>query len=177
MLNAMGQGNDGSMSTIHARSARDVFNRIASYALQSVEHLPHAASYQLVAGGLEYVVFISRHPKVPGPSRSSEGPQLTIDHEKAHVGDLTGRLRAKESLSFAGLPLLGEVAPTKSPVAEGNTSRATRDTSMDWPSLIWLGPALDLDRGSQVRGCGHSSCAGVQQPRRSYGPPGDPVSP
>ena len=63
MLNAMGQGNDGSMSTIHARSARDVFARIASYAIQSAEHLPHAASYQLVAGGLDYVVFISRHPK------------------------------------------------------------------------------------------------------------------
>ena len=35
MLNAMGQGNDGSLSTIHARSARDVFNRIATYAIQS----------------------------------------------------------------------------------------------------------------------------------------------
>jgi Flp pilus assembly CpaF family ATPase len=61
MLNAMGQGNDGSMSTIHARSARDVFNRIATYAIQSAERLPHAASYQLVAGGLDCVVFISRH--------------------------------------------------------------------------------------------------------------------
>jgi Flp pilus assembly CpaF family ATPase len=63
MLNAMGQGNDGSMSTIHARSARDVFNRIATYAIQSQEQLPHAASFQLIAGGLDYVVFISRHPK------------------------------------------------------------------------------------------------------------------
>jgi pilus assembly protein CpaF len=63
MLNAMGQGNDGSMSTIHARSARDVFNRIATYAIQSPEQLPHEASYQLISGGLDYVVFISRHPK------------------------------------------------------------------------------------------------------------------
>ncbi len=63
MLNAMGQGNEGSMSTIHARSARDVFNRIATYAIQSAERLPHEASYQLVAGGLDYVVFVSRHPR------------------------------------------------------------------------------------------------------------------
>jgi len=63
MLNAMGQGNDGSMSTIHARSARDVFSRIATYAIQSAEQLPHEASFQLIAGGLDYVVFISRHPK------------------------------------------------------------------------------------------------------------------
>lgn len=62
MLNAMGQGNNGSMSTIHARSARDVFNRVATYAIQSAERLPHEASYQLIAGGLDFVVFVSRHP-------------------------------------------------------------------------------------------------------------------
>ena len=62
MLNAMGQGNDGSMSTIHARSARDVFGRIATYAIQSAERLPHEATYQLIAGGLDYIVFVSRHP-------------------------------------------------------------------------------------------------------------------
>lgn len=61
MLNAMGQGNDGSMSSIHARSARDVFRRVATYAIQSAERLPHEASYQLVAGGLDFVVFVSRH--------------------------------------------------------------------------------------------------------------------
>lgn len=62
MLNAMGQGNDGSLSTIHARSARDVFRRVATYAVQSSERLPHEASYQLIAGGLDFVVFVSRHP-------------------------------------------------------------------------------------------------------------------
>lgn len=60
MLNAMGQGNDGSMSTIHARSARDVFSRIATYAIQSNQRLPHEATFQLIAGGLDFVVFISR---------------------------------------------------------------------------------------------------------------------
>lgn len=63
MLNAMGQGNDGSMSTIHCRTARDAFNRIATYAIQSAESLPHEASFQLIAGGLDYVVFVSRHPE------------------------------------------------------------------------------------------------------------------
>lgn len=63
MLNAMGQGNDGSMSTIHARSGRDVFNRVATYAIQSAEQLPHEAAFQLIAGGLDFVVFISRHPR------------------------------------------------------------------------------------------------------------------
>jgi len=60
MLNAMGQGNNGSLSTIHARSAREVFNRIATYAIQSRERLPHEASYQLIAGGLDFVVYMAQ---------------------------------------------------------------------------------------------------------------------
>ena len=60
MLNAMGQGNDGSLSTIHARSAREVFNRIATYAIQGGERLPHEASYQLISGGLDFVVYVSQ---------------------------------------------------------------------------------------------------------------------
>lgn len=63
MLVAMGQGNDGSMSTIHARNSREVFERIATYAIMAQEGLPHEASFRLIAGGLDYVVFISRHPK------------------------------------------------------------------------------------------------------------------
>ncbi len=60
MLNAMGQGNDGSLSTIHARTAREVFNRISTYAAQSQERLPREASFQMVAGALDFVVFMDR---------------------------------------------------------------------------------------------------------------------
>ncbi|MCX6398394.1 MAG: ATPase, T2SS/T4P/T4SS family [Propionibacteriales bacterium] len=60
MLNAMSQGNDGSMSTIHCRSARDAFDRMATYAIQAEERLPHEATYRLIAGALDYIVFIKR---------------------------------------------------------------------------------------------------------------------
>ena len=60
MLNAMTQGNDGSLSTIHANSSHDVVNRIATYAIQAPEHLPWAATVQLVASALDFVVFIRR---------------------------------------------------------------------------------------------------------------------
>ena len=40
MLNAMTQGNDGSLSTIHSNSSLEVFNRISTYAIQSAERLP-----------------------------------------------------------------------------------------------------------------------------------------
>ncbi|WP_329132939.1 ATPase, T2SS/T4P/T4SS family [Streptomyces sp. NBC_01476] len=60
MLNAMSQGNDGSLSTIHANSSAEVFNRISTYALQAKERLPVEASQMLVAGAIDFVVFIQR---------------------------------------------------------------------------------------------------------------------
>ncbi|HVE29588.1 MAG TPA: ATPase, T2SS/T4P/T4SS family, partial [Mycobacteriales bacterium] len=60
MLNAMSQGNDGSLSTIHANSSSEVFNRIATYALQAAEHLPIEASHMLIAGAINYVIFVER---------------------------------------------------------------------------------------------------------------------
>ncbi|MFJ8308942.1 MULTISPECIES: CpaF family protein [unclassified Streptomyces] len=60
MLNAMSQGNDGSLSTIHANSSAEVFNRISTYALQAAERLPIEASQMLVAGAVNFVVFVER---------------------------------------------------------------------------------------------------------------------
>nr|WP_240895988.1 ATPase, T2SS/T4P/T4SS family [Kineococcus siccus] len=60
MLNAMSQGNDGSLSTIHANSSMEVFNRIATYALQAEEHLPVEATHMLVAGAVDFVVFLRK---------------------------------------------------------------------------------------------------------------------
>jgi Flp pilus assembly CpaF family ATPase len=60
MLNAMTQGNDGSLSTIHANSSLEVFNRIATYAIQSAERLPVEATHMLIAGAVDFVVFIAK---------------------------------------------------------------------------------------------------------------------
>jgi Flp pilus assembly CpaF family ATPase len=60
MLNAMSQGNDGSLSTIHANSSLEVFNRIATYALQASERLPVEATHMLIAGSIDFVVFIEK---------------------------------------------------------------------------------------------------------------------
>ena len=50
MLNAMSQGNDGSMTTIHASSSRGAFMKVASYAAQSAEHLSLEDTNLLIAG-------------------------------------------------------------------------------------------------------------------------------
>jgi pilus assembly protein CpaF len=60
MLNAMSQGNDGSLSTIHANSSMEVFNRISTYAIQSTERLPIEATHMLIAGSLNFVVFLRK---------------------------------------------------------------------------------------------------------------------
>jgi Flp pilus assembly CpaF family ATPase len=60
MLNAMTQGNDGSLSTIHSNSSLEVFNRIATYAIQSSERLPVEATHMLIAGAIDFVVFIEK---------------------------------------------------------------------------------------------------------------------
>jgi pilus assembly protein CpaF len=60
MLNAMTQGNDGSLSTIHSNSSLEVFNRIATYAIQSAERLPIDATHMLIAGAIDFVVFIEK---------------------------------------------------------------------------------------------------------------------
>ncbi len=60
MLNAMSQGNDGSLSTIHANSSAEVFNRITTYAIQSVERLPVEATMMLIAGAIDFVVFVEK---------------------------------------------------------------------------------------------------------------------
>ncbi|WP_030889746.1 CpaF family protein [Streptomyces sp. NRRL F-5053] len=69
MLNAMSQGNDGSLSTIHANSSNEVFNRISTYALQADERLPIEASQMLVAGAINFVVFVERRNNFAGGGR------------------------------------------------------------------------------------------------------------
>ncbi|WP_418153406.1 CpaF family protein [Actinoalloteichus caeruleus] len=60
MCNAMSQGNDGSMATLHASSSKGAFTRLASYAAQGVERLPLEATNLLVASAVHLVVHLGR---------------------------------------------------------------------------------------------------------------------
>jgi pilus assembly protein CpaF len=60
MLNAMSQGNDGSMCTVHADSSATVFNKLALYAMQAPERLSLEATNQLAAAAIDLVVFIAK---------------------------------------------------------------------------------------------------------------------
>ena len=65
MLSAMAQGNDGSLWTIHARDAEEVFNRIATYAKQ-YEGLDFDVTHSLIAGAIDFVVFIEKNQLLGG---------------------------------------------------------------------------------------------------------------
>jgi pilus assembly protein CpaF len=60
MCNAMSQGNDGSMATLHASSSRIAFTRLASYAAQGAERLALEATNLLVASAVHFVVHLAR---------------------------------------------------------------------------------------------------------------------
>jgi Flp pilus assembly CpaF family ATPase len=67
MLSAMSQGNDGSLSTVHARSARNVFDRLATYAAQHENNMGFDVAHALIAQALDFVVFVKKNPRwVPG---------------------------------------------------------------------------------------------------------------
>jgi pilus assembly protein CpaF len=65
MLNAMSQGNEGSMCTIHADSSEGAFARLAGYAVQAPERLPLEATNLIAASAIDLVVFMVRR----GPRR------------------------------------------------------------------------------------------------------------
>jgi Flp pilus assembly CpaF family ATPase len=103
MLNAMSQGNDGSLSTIHANSSAEVFNRISTYALQSQERLPVEASQMLVAGAVNFVVFVERK------NDYHEGGRLRrVVTSVREVNGIDGRVLSSEV--FAETPE-GQAAP------------------------------------------------------------------
>jgi Flp pilus assembly CpaF family ATPase len=58
MCNAMTQGNDGSMATVHASSSKGAFSRLATYAIQAPERLPLEATNLMVAGAVDFVVHL-----------------------------------------------------------------------------------------------------------------------
>lgn len=58
MLRALASGTSGSLCTIHARTARGVFDRIAELGLCAPERIPIEASHLLAANGIDLVVHL-----------------------------------------------------------------------------------------------------------------------
>lgn len=60
MLQAMNTGHDGSLSTGHANSAKDMLSRLETMVIQGSEGLPLAAVRQQIASALDIIIYLSR---------------------------------------------------------------------------------------------------------------------
>lgn len=60
MLQAMNTGHDGSLTTLHANTPRDVLSRLSSMVLLSGIELPVRAIYEMTASAINIIVQISR---------------------------------------------------------------------------------------------------------------------
>lgn len=85
MLQAMSQGADGSMCSVHAKSAREVFHRLAACAAMSPESPSPEVTAMWVASAVDFVVYLGwdhgRPPRRRVASilevRDADGPQVT----------------------------------------------------------------------------------------------------
>ena len=119
MLNAMSQGNDGSMCTIHANSSLSAFSKLAMYAVQAPERLNLEATNLMVANAINFVVHIGtagggrrgRHAPlrvVGARDRGRRGPAGHVERD-LHAGlrqaGRPGRAAARQTQ--ADLPAVG----------------------------------------------------------------------
>lgn len=116
MLNAMSQGNDGSMCTIHSDSSAGVFHRLASYAVQAPTPLPPASTYMLVAGAVHLVVHLHGDRAEHRPMR----------RRVVSVREITGMSpegRVASTEIFAAPTRTGEIARPSGPISDGLRER------------------------------------------------------
>ena len=109
MLLAMSQGNNGSMCTMHADSARSVFPKLAAYVSMASTGLPVETINTLIASALHFVVHIElidgvRRIKSILEVVDAEGPTITSNEVFSWSGQ--GRSRSYSSMRQASRLLL-----------------------------------------------------------------------
>jgi pilus assembly protein CpaF len=123
MLNAMSQGNDGSMCTIHASSSEGVFDRVASYCVQAPERLDRIAANLLAANAVDLVVFVAHTTTVDGPVRRVTSVREVVGAED-HLVVTNEIFRISHDGEFA--------APTGVPLRP-DTAQRLRGVGYSWP--------------------------------------------
>jgi pilus assembly protein CpaF len=104
LLNAMSQGTDGSMATLHASSSRGAFSKLATYAVQAPERLPLEATNLLVANAVHFVIFIAQD----GDRRYVASVREVIDAEGPMVTSNEIFRPGPDGRAVPGVPLRNE---------------------------------------------------------------------
>lgn len=138
MLNAMSQGNNGCLSTIHARSAVDVFSRLATYNAQ-YEGLPFEVTHALISSAIDFVVFIEKNRKSGGRRC------VTTVYEVS--GFAEGRVSGGSI--FASSPVDGRAVRTKTSITEARRLEL-EDVGYNDSAAAWA--LLDDDAAWNLKG-------------------------
>jgi pilus assembly protein CpaF len=133
MLQAMNTGHDGSLTTIHANSARDALHRLEMLVLMAGVELPVKAIREQIAGGFDLLVHISR--LVDGSRRITQITEITgMEGEVVTLQDLF-IAPAREGLgSEPGM--LGPLAPMG---LRPNFLTKLMANGVELPPSTWLG--------------------------------------
>jgi len=62
MMQAMNTGHDGSMTTVHANTARDAFSRLETMVMMASQHVPDYVIRQMLSAAVQLVVHMNRLP-------------------------------------------------------------------------------------------------------------------
>jgi pilus assembly protein CpaF len=110
MLQAMNTGHDGSLTTIHANSARDALHRLEMLVLMAGVELPVKAVREQISGGFDLLVHIGR--LVDGSRRVTQITEISgMEGNVVTLQDLFVA-RAPEHGAWNGSGLLGQLQTT-----------------------------------------------------------------
>jgi pilus assembly protein CpaF len=135
MLQAMNTGHDGSLTTVHANSARDALHRLEMLVLMAGVELPIKAVREQIAGGFDLLVHISR--LVDGSRRITQITEVSgMEGDVVTLQDLfvarTSSLRAVD----AATPL---VEPLRSTGLRPGFLAKLGANGVELPPSAWLG--------------------------------------
>jgi len=136
MLQAMNTGHDGSLTTIHANSARDAIHRLEMLVLMAGIELPVKAIREQIAGGFDLLVHIGR--LVDGSRRVTQITEVAgMEGDVVTLQDLFVA-RSAEFGADGGTPLLG---PLRSTALRPAFVSKLAANGVDLPPSTWLNAA------------------------------------
>lgn len=134
MLQAMNTGHDGSLTTVHANSARDALHRLEMLVLMGGIELPVKAIREQIAGGFDLLVHISR--LVDGSRRVVQITEIAgMEGDVITLQDLFVA-RAPESQGAWGTTLL---EPLESTHLRPGFLQKLKANGVELPATAWMG--------------------------------------
>lgn len=112
MLQAMNTGHDGSLSTGHANSTKDMLSRLETMVLQGAEGLPLEAIRQQIVSAIDIIIHLSR---LRDKSRKTMEITEVVGYENKEI-ILNPLYQFKETEESTVQKVVGELKRTKNPM-------------------------------------------------------------